>query len=183
MAVATKLITADDLLAMPNDRRRELVCGEVREMAPAGADHGDVTNNFSVLLTTHVKANKLGKVFAAETGFVLRRSPDTVRAADCSFVSHKRIEWVGGVPKGFFPTGPDLAVEVVSPNDTLTEVEAKVDEWIAAGASAAVVINPARRSVTVHAAGKQPLVLRVGDTLDLSFVVPGFGCQVAEIFE
>ena len=86
------LFTAEDLLHLPTEGRRlELVKGKVYEMPPAGAQHGGVAMRIGTLLDTHVRANRLGRVFAAETGFTLRRDPDTVRAPDASFVSKDRL--------------------------------------------------------------------------------------------
>jgi Uma2 family endonuclease len=150
-------------------------------MAPAGAEHGGVANKLAYFLTAHVIANNLGQVFAAETGFRLSRSPDTVRAADAAFVRADRIP-PGGPPAGYFEGAPDLAVEVVSPGDTVQEVEDKVDDYLAAGARMVWVVNPRRRTVTGHRPGVNPVVLREGDFLDGHDVVPGFRCAVREVF-
>lgn len=96
MAVTHKLVTAQELLEIPNDGlRRELVRGEVRTMAPAGNVHGRIAMNFSTPLDQHVRANGLGVVFAAETGFKISVNPDTVRAPDTAFVRRERAEAVG----------------------------------------------------------------------------------------
>jgi Uma2 family endonuclease len=151
-------------------------------MTPAGADHGGVTNKFAYLLTAHVEARKLGKVFAAETGFVLSRKPDTVVGADVAFIRANRIP-AEGLPKGFWEGAPDLAVETISPSDALEDVEDKVDAYLAAGAHAVVVLNPRRKTVTTHRPGQNPLVQHVGEILQLDDEVPGFSCPVAAVFE
>lgn len=181
MSTSTRHVTADELFAMPNNARRELVRGEVREMAPAGFNHGDVTNRFAYLLSRHVYDNDLGKVSAAETGFRLQKDPDTVRGADVAFIAKARIPKNGG-PAGFWPGAPDLVVEVVSPGDTLEEVEDKVDDYLSAGARMVLVITPRRKTLTVHRSGANPVILREGDVLDTGDVVPGFRCSVADIF-
>ena len=181
MSTSTRPVTAAELFAMPNTARRELVRGEVREMAPAGSTHGSVTNRFAYLLSRHVYDNKLGEVFAAETGFRLQQQPDTVRGADVAFIAKERIP-AEGLPAGFWPGAPDLAVEVVSPGDTVEEVEEKVDEYLAAGARMVLVITPRRKTITAHRPGANPVVLREGDVLDAGDVVPGFRCNVADVF-
>src|SRR5215470_7172623 len=99
----TSLMTAEELFQLPDDGcRYELVEGGLIRMPPAGGEHGDVTMNVGFLLKEYVKAHKLGVVSAAETGFVLQRSPDTVRAPDAAFVTKERIP-PGGVPKGYWP--------------------------------------------------------------------------------
>lgn len=177
-----RLLTADDLWRMPaGDQRRELVRGELRMMAPAGGEHGAITMRVGRLLANTVEQRKLGIVCAAETGFILSRDPDLVRAPDVAFVRATKVPR-SGPPQSFWPFAPDLAVEVVSPADALEQVEEKVDDYLAAGTSAVWVVNPRRRSVTIHRPGQNPIVLREADTLDGGDVVPGFACQVAEIF-
>ena len=114
MANTDKLMTADELLRLPDDGlRHELVAGELRTMAPGGGEHGWVTINLAVPLAQHVRAHDLGVVFAAETGFLLAQEPDLVRAPDVAFVCRERVDAVGRV-RGYWPGAPDLAVEVVS---------------------------------------------------------------------
>ena len=118
--------TADELLRYPDDGfRYELVKGELKEMAPTGNEHGNLAMDFGTLLNVHVRANKLGKVYAAETGFKLSSDPDTVRAPDVAFISQRRLDEIGPV-QGYWPGAPDLAVEVISLNNLYTEVSEKV---------------------------------------------------------
>jgi Uma2 family endonuclease len=181
MSTQARLITADDLWNMGGDQRRELVRGELRTMAPSGSEHGAIIVNLSVLLAVYVKQHKLGVVFGAETGFVLARDPDVVRGADVSFVKATRIP-PSGIPKKFWEGGPDLAVEVVSPSDSLEEVEEKVDDYLNAGTLLVWVVNPRRRTIAIHQPGQNPRVLHEDDTLHGEDVVPGFQCRVAETF-
>lgn len=175
--------TADELLRLPRGRNRyELIRGELRTMAPAGYAHGKLAMDFATLLNVHVKANKLGAVTAAETGFKLTTDPDTVRASDTAFVSQKRLDEVGPV-QGYWPGAPDLAVEVVSPNDLYTEVSDKVAEWLQAGSKMVVVVNPRRQQVFVHAPDADVKVLEIDDTLDGGEVVPGWQLPIKELFE
>ena len=181
MTTTPQTLTAEDLWRMPDTERRELVKGELRTMAPAGFDHGAVITNLAFLLTQHVKANQLGLVLGAETGFLLARNPDTVRGADIAFVSNARLP-AAGRPTGYFPGPPDLAVEVVSPGDTLQDVEDKVDDYLAAGTKLVWVVNPRRRTVTIHRPQETPKLLADTQTLTGDEVVPAFTCPVAEIF-
>ena len=101
-------------------------------MAPAGSEHGEVASDINASLNLYVKANGLGRTYAAETGFFLGTDPDHVRAPDVAFVRRERTEAIGR-PDGYWPEAPDLAIEVVSPNDRYTEVDEKVADWLAAG--------------------------------------------------
>ena len=182
MVAKTQLVTAEELLDMPDDGfEYELVRGELRKMAPAGSRHSVSGIDMATSLNIHVKANNLGRVFGADGGFLLARDPDTVRAPDVAFVRRERVEAIG-IVSGYWPGPPDLAVEIISPNDRYTEVYEKVDEWLAAGTRMVVVVNPRNRTATVRVAGMNPVILNVGDTLDGGDVVPGWRMPVADIF-
>jgi Uma2 family endonuclease len=181
MSIA-QLITADDLLHMPDDGfRYELINGELHQMAPAGFEHGKTTIRVAVSLSQYVDAHNLGIVLAAETGFRLETEPDTVRAPDAAFIARQRVEAAGDV-KGYWPGAPDLVVEVISPNDLYTEVEEKVADWLNAGTRMVIVVNPRRHSVNVHCPAADVRVLTENDTLDGDDVVPGWRLPVRDIF-
>jgi Uma2 family endonuclease len=176
------LVTAAELLQMPEDGiRRELVRGELREMAPAGNVHGRIAMRLAWRLAQYVEAHQLGVVYAAETGFRLATNPDTVRAADVAFVSQRRVDEVGDV-EGYWPGAPDLAVEVISPNDTYTAVEEKVAEWLGAGARSVWVVNPRMRTVAVYRTRTDVSVLTDQDVLSGGDVLAGWEARVADIF-
>ena len=174
--------TADELFEMPHDGfRYELVKGELRRMSPSGWEHGVIVVNITMLLGGYVKTNDLGTCSGAETGFKIASDPDTVRAPDLAFVSRERRP-EGDARKKFFVGAPDLAVEVVSPGDTRREVDEKVEDWLESGARAVWIINPRRRSVSVHRSMSDVTRLSEGEELDGGGVVPGFRCMVSEIF-
>jgi hypothetical protein len=102
MAVETAAKTVEELWALPDDGlRRELVGGELRVMTPAGAEHGRVTATVGILLGAHVRETASGVTFGAETGFVLARDPDTVRAPDAAFVTKDHADAIGRTVKYF----------------------------------------------------------------------------------
>lgn len=180
--IQTALMTAEDLLQMPDDNfRYELVQGELRKMSPSGHTHGRVAINFAWQLTQYVKTHHLGVVYAAETGFLISSNPDTVRAPDVAFVSRERAEEVGDV-RGYWPGAPDLAVEVLSPGDSYTEVEEKVFDWLDAGARMVVVVNPRTRTVTIYRSRADIIVLTERDILDGGDVVPGWTMPLKELY-
>jgi Uma2 family endonuclease len=182
MTTTSQLVTAEDLLRLPDDGfRYELIRGELRKMAPAGHWHGRITINVTTPLDRHVRAHHLGVVYAAETGFKLASDPDVVRAPDVAFIRQERVDEVGDV-EGYWPGAPDLAVEVVSPSDTYGDVEEKVLDWLEAGARMVIVVMPRRRTVTVYRSLSDIVVLTEHDTLDGGDVVPGWTLPVREIF-
>ena len=182
MATRAGVMTAEELLDMPDDGYQyELVRGELRKMAPAGARHSNIGMTVGVSLGNHVMANNLGTVFGADGGFQLERNPDTVRAPDVAFVRRERTEEVGLVDS-YWPGPPDLAVEVISPNDRYTEVAEKVEEWLKAGTRMVVVVDPRRKVATVHRPGREPVTLAEGAVLDGDDVVAGWRMAVEDIF-
>jgi Uma2 family endonuclease len=177
-AIAT---SAEELWNLPDDgQRHELVEGRLRTMTPAGAEHGRISATANLLLGLHVRAAGTGVTFGAETGFVMASDPDTVRAPDAAFVSQAHADAVGRTVR-FWPGPPDFAVEVVSPGDSFSEVESKAMGWVAAGATAILVLDPARRSATVYRARGDVRVFTEGE-LDLSDAVPGWRVAVADFF-
>lgn len=182
MRAKKALLTAEDLLRLPTiDRRYELVRGELLEAPLAGGGHGSVAMAIGSLLYNYVRANQLGKTFAAETGFILRRNPDTVRAPDAAFVASGRLP-EGELPTRYLELAPDLVVEVVSPSDRNPEVRDKVEDWLEAGTRLVWVIYPDTRSVAVYRSLEEFENLLVEDSLDGGQVVPGFSCQIRELF-
>ncbi len=179
----TKLMTAEELLALPDDgQRHELIDGELRTMAPTGDEHGGIVAALTGSLHPHVRAHGLGRVRAGEPGFRLRRDPDTVRAPDVAFIGLERVRGARKVA-GYREGAPDLAVEVISPDDLYTEVDAKVAMWFEYGAQMVIVINPCRRVVSVYRSPTQVRILTEADVLDGEDVVPGWTMPVADIFE
>jgi Uma2 family endonuclease len=181
--VASHLTTADELLLMPKGRMRyELVRGELRTMTPAGFEHGRVSLRMAQLLGAHVEEAGIGVAAGAETGFVLSTDPDTVRAPDAAFVSKERAEKVGRTVK-YWPGAPDFAAEVISPNDTFHEVQAKALEWLAAGTIVVLLLDPDQQTATVYRGQGDTHVHRADETLDLGDAVPGFTVSVARLFD
>jgi len=182
MAITPKLMTADELLDLPDDgMRHELVRGELRTMAPPGYGHGKLASRIDRRLGPYVETHRLGEV-TGEVGFVLSGNPDTVRAPDVAFIMRARLPSPES-EAGYFRGAPDLAIEIISPNDRYGEVDEKVAEWLAAGARLVFVVNPRRKTVAVHRADGTVSVLGVDDALDGEDVVPGWSLALRDLFE
>ena len=167
--------TAAELLQAGDLGRCELLRGELAMMNPTGGRHGRLAMRIGHALADFVDRHRLGDVLAAETGFLLAREPDTVRAPDVAFVRRGR-----EIGEGFIDGPPDLAVEVLSPGDRPGYVSEKVAEWLEAGTQAVWVVDPRKRTVTVHVAGREPRVLE--DILTGGRVLPGFELSLARLF-
>jgi Uma2 family endonuclease len=177
----TKLIAADELLRMGNIGRCELIHGELIMMSPAGAEHGVMAARFSRFLGAFVDDRDLGVVFGAETGFKVDVDPDTVRAPDASFVRKSRIG--ARITKKFFQGPPDIAVEVVSPDDTRREVDDKANMWLARGTVTVWVADPDTMTITVLRVGEKPQVFGRGKTIKNEPLLPGFELSVDSVFK
>ncbi len=180
MATVEQITTAEQLFQASDLGRCELLRGELVMMSPAGSEHGMIAAAIAAILREYVKSHRLGVVLGAETGFKIASDPDTVRAPDVAFIRTERIG--GGLPKGFFPGAPDLAVEVLSPNDRAGEVFEKVQNWMDAGCIAVWVVDPKTQSVTVYDAGRKATILQSTDSLEGGDLLPGFSIPVAEFF-
>ena len=176
------LFTAEELLHFPTDGRRlELVKGRIYEMPLADVRQAGVAKRIGAALDAHVKANNLGAVFSAGAGFVLGRDPDTVRTPDAAFVTNERIP-EDGLSDGYFPTAPDLAVEVVSPQDRPLDVREKIEDWLQGGTRLVWILQRAQRTVMVYRPLGDPTELSEDASLEGEEVVIGFVCNVKELF-
>jgi Uma2 family endonuclease len=179
--IANKLVTADELLKMGDIGRCELIYGELVMMSPAGFSHGEIAMRLGMFLAQFVEAHDLGVVLAAETGFLIEKNPDLVRAPDASFVRKDRVpttHW-----RKFFPGVPDLAVEVISPEDTKREIAEKVNMWLAHGTVSCWVADPTTMTIVIHRTGREPLQLELRDEIADEPALTGFVLPISKIFK
>ena len=180
MVNSARLVTADDLERMPEDDfRYELVRGRLVRMTPVGPQHGRVTMALAARLWNHVTARRLGEIWT-EVGFRLAGGPDTVRAPDLSFVGADRLPRQDA--RGFYRGAPNLAIEILSPDESPADVHEKVRDYLAAGTRVVVVLDPGSRRATVHQPNAAPYKLTQDDMLDLDTVVPEFRVALSEVF-
>ncbi len=181
MSAQKTLVTADELLRISAEGKRcELVDGEVIEMAPTGVNHARVVTRIALALAIYVDSHDLGTVLTGDAGFVIRRNPDTVRAPDVAFLASERLARGSNRP-GYFDGAPEIAVEVVSPSDYASEVQAKTQAWLEAGTRLVWVVFPESRTITVYRSQRDVTVLTRSDILDGKPVFSGFSAKVEEI--
>ena len=176
-------MTVEEFLASSvPEGKAELIRGELRVTPPPGAPHGTAAINLVVMLANYVRAMGLGRVFGDSFGYELVRLPRTVRVPDGSFVRAERLP-PAGIGPGLLKFAPDLAIEVLSPSESASELEEKLDDYLFSGTPLIWVVDPVRRTVMIVAADAPVRWLRESDTLDGGTVVPGFTCPVSDIFD
>jgi Uma2 family endonuclease len=150
---------------------------EVKEMA--GARHSRIGMRLGSRMNIYVEEHNLGAVYGPDATFTIG---ERQRLPDISFVSAARIPPEGD-PVGIWTIAPDLAVEIISPNDLIEEVEAKIHEYFAAGVQQVWLVSPQFQTVTIYDAPTIATILQAGDELTSPALLPGFRCPVAALFQ
>jgi Uma2 family endonuclease len=171
--------TADEFFHSPFSQNHELVEGELVEVMSTGFIHGIVAQRIGRFIGNFADENNLGEVTASETGFVLEEN--TYRGADCAFISNENLEKYG-YPQGFFPTSPDIAIEVVSPSNTSDEMLQKVNLYLKNGSRLVWLIYPKLKMITVYRQNNVVNLLREPDTLEGEDVLPNFSLSLEKLF-
>lgn len=175
-------ITPEELLAMPDNVSLELVNGQIVEKN-VSVKSSRVELVIGHQFERYLDANPGGEVFPASLGYqCFDDDPDKVRKPDVTVVRADRLAELGRADRGYMPIVPDLAVEVVSPNDLAYEVSEKVREYLDAGFPLVWVAYPEDRTITVHPNGGRPSILTAEDEITAESALPGFRCKVADLF-
>ena len=181
MTTRTRKITVEEFEAMAADpgHRYELVDGELFDM-DGKPGHGRVTGEIYLLLRGHVRHNNLPLDVGVNTGFQM--SPFTLRFPDVHVTSWERMAEYDESSPGWPRFAPNVAIEVVSASNTPAELARKTEEYFANGAQAVWIADPVPRTVAIRRPGVAEQVFGVGETLDGEPEIPGFTCDVADIF-
>ena len=178
----SKLLTAEDYLRLPGSLgRTELRRGVVVRMPPPGFRHGEVCGNVYFFISTFVREHQLGRALSNDSGIITQRDPDTVRGADVSYYSFRRVP-KGESPVGYAGASPELVFEVVSPTNSRREITTKIGEYLNADVNVVCVVDPEFQTVNLHTAAL-PVEKLIGDQ-PLTFAdLPGFSLPVRKLFE
>jgi Uma2 family endonuclease len=181
MTVQEKLITAKEFAALPDDGKRyDLVKGALVEMGRPKPRHGHLAIRLGSAVNVFVDSHNLG-IVTTESGYVLARDPDTVVGPDVAFLSKARLEKPD--LDEYIPLAPDLAVEIVSPNDRAQEINDKVNAYLAAGTRLVWTLYPDSQEVHVHQGNGTIQVIKIDGVLDGGDALPGFTLPLREIFK
>jgi Uma2 family endonuclease len=179
--IEAAIYTPADLLAMPDSNNVELVNGELVEK-PVSVLSSIVENRLSWRLGSHCEAHRIGVVMSATNGIqCFPDEPRKVRKPDISFVKQERFS-LEHLREGFLSIAPDLAVEVISSHDEASELNEKIEEYLAAGIALVWVIDPENQIIHIHRIDGSVTKLRKDGELSGENVVPGFTCKVADLF-
>src|SRR5438270_2933406 len=148
IAKQTGLITGEELARMGDIGRCELIDGRIVPMSPTGYEHGEIENAIGAELRAFVRPRGLGKVLVGEVGIYTRRAPDNVRGADVLFISNER--YARKRSSSYLDVAPDLVVEVLSPNDSWSEVMQKLREYFSIDVRLVWVVDPASRRIYAY---------------------------------
>jgi Uma2 family endonuclease len=177
------LLTAAELEQMPDvdSVRTELDEGELITMPPASFEHGGYEAEIIVILHDYVKRHKLGNVYGSSAGY--RLTDDTVREPDVSFVRSARLTSLKSKNKGFANGSPDLAVEIISPSDSIRQLMRKVKQYFAAGTHTVWIVYPDEQEVQVLEATGTDRWLKGDDPIEAPELLPGFSVPISQFFE
>lgn len=177
------LLTAEQFAALPDDGRiTELVKGVVIEMPPPSFQHGKVCSNVGWEVNSYVRPRRLGHVITNDAGVVTERDPDSVRGADVAYFSFERLS-KSATPDPYPEVAPELVFEVRSPSDRTGALMTKVGEYLTGGVKVVCVVDPEKRTVSIHTQDEMARVLTADDELTLPEVFPDFRAPVRAFFE
>jgi Uma2 family endonuclease len=179
MAIQTSLLTAEEFAQLTDENARELIDGVVYLAPPPEPWHGETAGTVFLELGTYIRQQRLGRSYAAETGFVIRRNPDVVRAPDFAFVREERAPTRR---HGYLDLVPDLVAEVVSPSDSANYLQRKMQAWLEAGVQMGLVLYPPTENLAIYRPGRDIRLLGPDDTFDGEDILPGFTCPVRNLF-
>lgn len=181
--VPESVASVEDLYELPDDGLHyELIGGRLVAEPSPGAQHGVVAATLVGFLAHYLRDHRHGVVLTCDTGFVLHRSPDTVRAPDVAFIRRERYLNLQE-PRKAIPGAPDLAIEVLSPNNREQEMHAKVADYLAAGTTLVWIVDPEHEHVCSYRNLFEPQWHTGPDTLSAEDLLPGFSLTVSQIFE
>ncbi|MDX2078134.1 MAG: Uma2 family endonuclease [bacterium] len=186
MLDVTKMMTVDEYMvfvSLPenDDKYFELNHGEIVEMTPPSALHVRITGIIFAYLFNYAEPQNLGFVFGDNCGYILSKWRLVI--PDVSFVAKGRLS--EPLPH-LLPLAPDLAVEVISPSNTITEMNQKIEDYFKYGTKIVWLVYPEIKTVDVwHQLEDGTLTkhkFEIQDTLSGEDVLPNFTLPVAKIF-
>jgi Uma2 family endonuclease len=181
MSLSNGSITANDFFQFHQNDNLELVRGRIEELSMPQGFHGSICARLVIAIGIYLNDRDIGQVISNDSFIRFQRDPDTVYGPDMAFFSYDRI------PKDAFPIGlleviPELVVDVCSPSDSWAKLMDKVDDYLKAGVTVAIVVNPEKKAVHVYRANAVEQRFNIDDEITIPEVLPGFTMQVTKLF-
>jgi len=182
-SIASKTWTDEEFMALPDDGHHyEIINGELIDMGNSGALHGYVCSLALAALAGYILPKKLGVILDSSTAFKMKNG--NKRSPDIAFFAKERLQGMAVLPSGYLEGAPDLAVEVLSPGNTVEEIDDKLIEYFENGSRLVWVINPIQHYILVYRSAQEPdRLLKGKDSLDGEEVIPGFTLSIADLFQ
>lgn len=173
-------ITGAALYAMGDVGPCELIDGEIVPTSPTGGRHAAIESYLAAQLTLFIQKQRLGWVMTGEVGIYTAHNPDRIRAADVAVFTRAQLS--AGPPDGFIDAAPELVVEIVSPSDRWSAVQAKVEEYLDISAQQVWVIDPERQTVAVYDISGEVQTLGANAVLNGAGKLQGFSLSLEDLF-
>jgi len=186
---STPLMTAEEFLALPDDgKQRWLIRGHLRERDNDGTRrnrfHSKTEARIAQLISNwrDSQPEPRGEVHSGEAGFILREDPQSIVGVDVAYVSPQTAQRQDATTTLMRGT-PLLAVEILSPSDTVEDTTEKVKEFLDAHVALVWLVDPHFHTVQVFEQDKEPVMFNVEQTITAEPHLPGFSVPVKAIFE
>ena len=171
-------LTIEEVAQLPkNGCKYELIESEL-SMSPTGLEHEAIGMQLIRRLINYLDEHPIGKLYGSSAGFQLDKT--TLLSPDVSFVRNEQLP-DGKSPRGFAPFAPDLAIEIISPHDRLSDVAEKIERYFAHGTRLIWTLDPVRRRAPVYPPDDTARTLRPDEALDGEDVLPGFTCRLSDL--
>jgi len=159
----------------------EIVAGKLVDIGNSGAKHGYVCSLFLAALVSYILPRNLGVVLDSSTAFKMKSG--NKRSPDISFFARECLQGLKDLPDSFLDGAPDLAVEILSPGNTIEEIHDKLVEYFENGSRLVWVVHLTEQYVLVYRSARGPeRLLKSTDTFDGEEIVPGFVLAVSDLF-
>ncbi|RLS56981.1 MAG: Uma2 family endonuclease [Planctomycetota bacterium] len=179
-AIAPAVITAEQFAEMSFDEPCELVRGEIVEITRPDQSHGNACARVAFAMMQWAYANRCGQVITNDSGILTERDPDSLRGADVAFFAASQLP-DSKLPRGPVSIVPVLAVEVLSPLNSWSQMRRKIAEYLAAGVHEVWIVDPDCRTVEAFRSDAAPVLFRTQMSL-VSRELPEFTASVSELF-
>jgi Uma2 family endonuclease len=175
-------MSLEEFLALPDDGETSLEydSGVVTQTVAPQSDHGSLGKQLTVALTRAGEDRRLGAVFVERR---LVTPEGWAPVPDVSYIRRERLKPESQHRFGRMDLPPDIAIEIISPDQTVRELLEKCLRYAEVGVAISLIVDPDDTTVYAIRPGQPLRVLRGDDRIDLDDVLPGFDLTVRALFD